>query len=327
MEPSSADELARLLFEATEGQGPRADSKEVIARFKRLEMGLPAEDEFALMLAWLGKCRLVHRLDQQQSPPESRSNYQVPDLLAIFDFEGKELPVLIEVKTSKKKRLSWKVQYWDKLKRYAGAVQLPILVACKWTEAGLWSLVDLDCFDASEATKKLQFADAVQNDLLGILAGNFYYTFQPRVGLHLKFEKISEAPSEEPDTRTYRMIVREAYFYNSKGEVRAKLANWLFPMFLDYDHETRTVDGDKFLDQDYFIPDPAAMQIAYKLLPQVVRGLAQGQKPHWRKLLRDCDFAISCPELQRSASKEFETGMLQYIMEYRPKQLPSFLTG
>jgi hypothetical protein len=50
-------------------------------------------DEFGVICPWLGQCRLVHKLDQQQAPASSRDTYQVPDLLAGFNAAG---PFLIE---------------------------------------------------------------------------------------------------------------------------------------------------------------------------------------------------------------------------------------
>jgi Holliday junction resolvase len=50
------------------------------------------------------KCKLVHKLEQEQYPLASSDKYQVPDLFAVFDYEGKEILVLIEVKSSSKNR-------------------------------------------------------------------------------------------------------------------------------------------------------------------------------------------------------------------------------
>lgn len=65
------DDLARLIHEVLEETGWRANPETLISRVRRLQLGLPIEDEFSVLLSWLGKCRLVHKLDQHQSPPES----------------------------------------------------------------------------------------------------------------------------------------------------------------------------------------------------------------------------------------------------------------
>ena len=117
-------------------------SKSLIERIKRLELGIPAEDEIAFILSWLGKCILIHKLDQQQYPPESFGKFQVPDLFACFVKDDVRVHVLIEVKVSTKKKLSWKESYLKKLKDYLALVSLPILLA--WKFYRLWLLVDLN---------------------------------------------------------------------------------------------------------------------------------------------------------------------------------------
>ncbi|PKA71381.1 hypothetical protein ATI02_4359 [Pseudomonas baetica] len=96
---------SRLLHESLELSGWE-NPEEVIQRVKRLDLGLPAEDEFAVVCSWLGKCSLIHKLDQQQIPKSSHDIYQVPDLLAVFDTGNHQYKVLIEVKTKVDKNLT-----------------------------------------------------------------------------------------------------------------------------------------------------------------------------------------------------------------------------
>ena len=106
------------MHEALEQLGWQGDAHAVAERVKRLDLGLPAEDEFAMLLTWLDRCCLVHRLDQFQSPPASKNEYQVPDLFAVFEHDGEKIVTLIEVKSTNDKILSWKPEYYEALKRY-----------------------------------------------------------------------------------------------------------------------------------------------------------------------------------------------------------------
>ena len=106
MKKHEIDPLARLMFEAIQQLGRDADPLSLSDRIKRLELGIPAEDEFAFILSWLGKCILIHKLDQNQYPPESVGKLQVPDLFACFVKDDVSVPVLIEVKVSNKTKLS-----------------------------------------------------------------------------------------------------------------------------------------------------------------------------------------------------------------------------
>ena len=93
---NQADDGDRLIQEVLTELGWDAAPKEIAEKVRRLDLGLPAEDEFTAICSWLGKASLVHKLDQQQAPLESRDAYQVPDLLAHFDNAG---PLLVEVKS------------------------------------------------------------------------------------------------------------------------------------------------------------------------------------------------------------------------------------
>ena len=107
-----ADDGDRLIQEALAELGWDADSRKVAAQVRRLDLGLPAEDQFVAICAWLGKSRLIHKLDQLQVPLTSRDEFQVPDLLAVFDGTG---PVLVEVKAKSGDKLSFRPDYLEKL--------------------------------------------------------------------------------------------------------------------------------------------------------------------------------------------------------------------
>jgi len=78
------NDSARVLYEVIQQLGWSADKDSIVDLINKLDMGLPAEDEFIFILSWLGKCSLLHKLDQKQFPPKSRPIFQVPDLFAYF---------------------------------------------------------------------------------------------------------------------------------------------------------------------------------------------------------------------------------------------------
>jgi Holliday junction resolvase len=121
----------RLIQDVLAQVGWQSDPAQIGEKVKRLDIGLPCEDEFSVVCAWLGKCKLLHKLDQQQIPVVSAKEYQVPDLLAVFDPQRVKSPVLIEVKSKKAQTLSFKPDYLDKHKKYAELLKLPLLIAFK----------------------------------------------------------------------------------------------------------------------------------------------------------------------------------------------------
>ena|SRR5690349_5244466 len=81
--PRDTESLIRQLLEVL----PLVDEptpEAILARLEQLQRGLEPENEFALILSWLGQCRLVHKLGQEQLPLNSSKGYRVPDLLAVF---------------------------------------------------------------------------------------------------------------------------------------------------------------------------------------------------------------------------------------------------
>jgi hypothetical protein len=107
----------RLIHSVLTELGWDTDVSAVAARVRRLDVGLPCEDEFSVVCAWLGKCLLSHKLDQHQLPISSRKEFQVPDLLAMFTTQKTKSPVLIEIKYKKGKTLSFPPDYLDRLKK------------------------------------------------------------------------------------------------------------------------------------------------------------------------------------------------------------------
>ena len=58
------DVRARLIYDVMAELGLAGKAATVAEKIKRLELGLPVEDECILLLSWLGKCKLIHKLDQ-----------------------------------------------------------------------------------------------------------------------------------------------------------------------------------------------------------------------------------------------------------------------
>src|SRR5713226_3794408 len=153
-----ATDKARLLYEAAELLG-WSDPKEIAERVKGLERGLPAEDELSVLLSWLGRCRLVHKLDQFPYPPASRKEYRVPDLLVVFEGPRGPIPVLIEVKSKRDVTLSWRPDYIAALNRYASHVRLPLLVA--WKHHTFWTLFETQHFSPATRNLNVSFEKAM----------------------------------------------------------------------------------------------------------------------------------------------------------------------
>lgn len=91
-----------------------------------------------------------------------------------FEYHGKEVPVLIEVKTTPytTNRLSWQPAYRDTLVRYADMLRLPLLIA--WRVGTFWTLIDVNQLQPS-SRYKIEFFDAMKNSLMTELAGTSHF--------------------------------------------------------------------------------------------------------------------------------------------------------
>ncbi len=319
------DPSARLLSEAIAELGWNADPKELAERVRRLQLGLPAEDEFALLLSWLGKCVLVHRLDQLQVPPDSKAAYRVPDLFAVFRHNDREIATLVEVKTSAERQLSWRPDYYEALRRYAELLGLPLLLAWDWTKLGFWALCDISLFEREEKNYHLAYKTAMRHSLMCELAGDFSYVFQPGVGVHFKFEKIEKLPPEAPNNESWHLRVEEAYYTDGAGNRLNTLGPGIWWMFLGAEQETETEDHPGHFDHRFVMTDHSPMQAAHRLLALVTVGLGADQPVQWRKLLEEHSFAIDGAALAAEARSAIERHIVRYVFHQQPAKIPAFL--
>lgn len=319
------DPSARLVSEAVAELGWKADPKALAERVRQLQRGLPAEDEFGLLMSWLGRSALIHRLDQFQLPPDSRGSYRVPDLLVIFQHDGRDIPTLIEVKTSADRRLSWRPDYYNALRAYAERLRLPLLLAWNWTEFGVWTLCDTSLFEQSETNYHLTFDSALRNSLMSALAGDFSYVFRPGVGLHFKLEKLEKVPSNKAGTVSWHLRIQEAYFTDADGNRLKTLGRGIWWMFIGTGQETETVEHGDYFDYRFLMTEESPMQAAHRLLPLVTMGLGATKAVPWRKLMEDHKFAVDGPTLAAEASRAIDRKIIRYVFQLKPAETPAFL--
>ncbi len=298
-------------------------------RVKRLDLGLPAEDELIFILSWLGKCSLAHKLDQNQFPPKSKDRYQVPDLLASFETKVGPKLVLIEVKVTNKQKLKWKADYLEKLKGYSNLLGIPLLVA--WKFYGLWLLVDIECFQKATSNFHLSLETAMKHNLMSFLAGDFGYVFKPNVGLHfvMKKEELIDQKSTGGSSKEQQWLVKieKAYFRNSEGIETTNLPSGLWPLFISAEPEAAhgKVEQD-YIYQSFVIPENNGIKFAHTALPILLNfSNNEEEKIHWRKQLVEHHYPVEYTVFCDAAKAGIEKKFIQYIFHVQPLELPSFL--
>ena len=304
LEDPELDRTARRIAEAFAQLGSSASPKRIAERVKQLEKGLPAEDHFMLLLSWLGHCHLIHRLDQLQLPPRKASAYGIPDLLAVFFYEGGETPVLIEVKKTEKAKLVWSEKYLYPLKQYAEVLQLPLLVAVQWQEDGLWTLNDIEVFQKANVSYHLDVKTAMNNSLMCELAGDSLCSMRTGVGMHMTLKKLSE-PKRDADGQIVSMKaeITDAHFKDANGDRLNSLGMEIHALFMSVDQEVIHEETANAVIQRFVITDKSPSIFAQHVLLFAVRDALSVKRPvEWRKLIEHHEFSFSGRDLARATA-------------------------
>lgn len=299
--------------------------EEVAKRLDQLRRGQEPEDEFSLILSWLGRCRLVHKLGQEQLPVDSVGTFRVPDLLAVFELDGRQVPVLIEVKKTESKasasltagKLSLKPGYLA----YADAVGLPMLIA--WRHRGLWALFEARHAKRAKRNYNIQFPDALKQNLLGVLAGDFSYQVVPGTAIRMRIKKLSEVDEEgEFDGQ-----ITEAYFVNASGQ-RIPDISHLSSLFLVWEDEVEIIDEGDTVVQSFTISDTGLSEFASRTMIQMASALSElgGRALNLRKLMHDTSHWVhDSGQFLTVIEQCAEHGVVTKRFHQRPLDFPSFL--
>ena len=309
---------SRVLHEALEQSGWE-NPEEVIQRVKRLDLGLPAEDEFAVICSWLGKCSLVHKLDQQQIPKSSRETYQVPDLLAVFNTANNQYRVLIEVKTKQEKNLTLRAKDRERLLKYGEMLGLPVLFA--WKYYGLWMLFDISLFKRFNKNYRVDFFSAMSNSLMSLLAGDMNYQLGEGVGLHLKFKK-DEMHGGHEDVGTWKTRIEDVYLLDFNGEKNYDFSPKTLAILNTCEIEENTEVDDEYISQS-FVVRPDTGNMAHRAMEKLLK--MADINVHWRSLLVDESPLHSIADFQSALDEALKQKFVKYILLLRPQEYPAFI--
>lgn len=322
-------DLENLIHEALEQIGWDADAMKVAERVKRLNYGLPREDEFSAICGWLGNCRLIHKLDQNQFPEKAKVEFQVPDLLAIFAYKGTDLPFLIEVKTTgKHNKLSFTPKYMSRLKNYAKLLGIPLLIAWK-NKWNMWALVSTESFKIAVTNYNLDFESALKNSLLGVLAGDFAYTVSENSGVHICCRKerlISTEDTEDGKSLMWQTYIDDVYFTNGSCEQLRNLSPLAQKIFHSWDLEESNEDTNSHINLHYTSP-PNMMLFAHMALTKTLRFESQYKenKVHWRSVLSNNSSLAHLENFRAGIDENLKKGIVHLVLEPEPENMPGFL--
>lgn len=325
-ETAAPPDLPRLIQDVLAELGYDADAAAVAERVRRLDIGLPIEDEFSVVCAWLGKCQLLHKLDQHQVPIASKQEFQVPDLLAKFSTQTSKSPVLIEVKSKKDKLLSFKPEYMGRLQNYADLVDMPLLVA--WKFHSLWVLFEARHMKKANKNFNITLATAMRENLLGILAGDVAYKIGAGAGIHLRFRKdrlLGSEKTSEGQTEQWVMTIDDVSFTDREGARRTDLGSAVQSLFTAWDLEEEEEHTDSHIHL-HFVAGTEGVQFAHSALVYLLNWESPHDgRPHWRGLLRREQVTANVASFSAALDDAFRQKVVSHVFYLQPHATPDFL--
>lgn len=326
MEEAVPPDLPRLIQDILAELGYDADAAAIAERVRRLDIGLPVEDEFSVLCAWLGKCQLLHKLDQHQVPLTSRLDFQVPDLLAKFSTQTTNLPLLIEVKSKKDKLLSFTPEYMGRLQNYAALVGMPLLVAWKFYRT--WMLFDARHMRKANKNFNITLETAMRENLLGVLAGDIAYKIGTGAGIHLRFRKDKLLVVEKTDdghSEQWAMTIDNVSFTDRKGADRTDLDGEVQALFTAWDLEKMEEHTNSHIYL-HFVAGAEGIQFAHMALVYLLSWESpHDDRPHWRGLLRKKQVTANVASFSAALDMAFKQNVVSHIFHVQPNSTPDFL--
>lgn len=321
------EDAERLVQEALTQLGWEADPKRIAARVWRLNLGLPREDEFTVVCTWLGRCHLIHKLDQKQTPAKSREDFQVPDLFAVFRYENRSVPVLVEVKSSKDNTLSFRPDYFQRLQNYAALVRLPILIA--WKHLGLWVLFDASHFQKAQQNFNITFQNAIRENLLGILAGDFSYSLSVGAGLHLRFKKdelVAETPNGNGTEQQWKTTCDDVSFTDGSGRIRRDFGTQIQSLFLSWPLEQEETHTPTHITMSYVARGDQGLFAHMALVRLLDWQLPSGNSSiNWRALLGQSPVLHGADDFGAAIRSALAQKVVHHVIHQVPVTTPAFL--
>lgn len=319
-----ADDYDRLIQEVLAELGRDADPRQIAQQVRRLDLGLPAEDEFVAVCSWLGKTRLIHKLDQHQAPSQSRADYQVPDLLAMYE---NSVPVLIEVKSKKAPTLSFRPDYLARLQNYAEVMQVPLLIA--WKYHGIWTLFEARHLTKAKKNFNIRFDAAIKENLLGILAGDVAYKIAPGAGVHLRFKKeklLKSEATEEGLIEQWQMRVDKVGFTSSGGTPADALDNDVTTLFTTWDLSEHQVHSESHVEMQFVAGEDDGMVFGHMALVHLLNWpLQDGGQINWRHAIRRGSVVSNMTNLTQALQRALEQKVVRIIINQQPISWPEFV--
>lgn len=312
---------ARIIQEVINQLGWKEDITQLIERVNQLDKGLLQEDEFIYIIKWLGRCKFIHKLDQLHLPRESKNLYTIPDILVEVQTSEGTKTFLIEIKTSKKDKLSWTEKYYEGLNNYSNLMNLPVLIAWKWDMFGIWTLFELKHFSKPESNYKISFETAAKENLLSQIFGDFIIMPDENFGLNIqmkKVKKISEGKNDNGNLEIGWETTIDEIYYSGRDNIKVTSMNKaIFALLTSLRTEEVVTETETYITTKFF-PNPQKMIFAQTLPTTLLRAFSKEDSINWLQCSLENKEPISSSELLDGLTENIEDGLIQHILFTQP---------
>ena len=292
----------------------------LINKLDRLVQGLTAEDEFAAFCLWSGKCSLIHKLDKFVRP--KGSEYRVPDFLCVLEYQGKSLPLLVEVKSTIRESYPLTRAYCERLDRYADTVGLPLLIAFKFTkyQNPFWCLFEFDKMRTPQGSYRVNMPEILRHNLTGVLLGDFSVQLWQGTTISMTVTK------EKVYSETEFVGQMEDIHWETKDKQRVESVPLLHLLFALTQDEVNIEElPNKLIQRFTKLYDEAAtaywcLQFALPVKRYQVRG-----RTDWGRLIDEQEFSFTLQDLKNASVSGIKSGIAKRVMNQIPVDWPAFL--
>lgn len=292
------------------------NTDEILNQVRSQEKGIPFEYQFGAICWWLGKCKHFQFIDTQPQFPylSTIENVKYPDAFVIFNYNNRDFPCFIQIKSNNNRKLKLSSKYISGLKKYPLLKDYPLLIAWKCYEN--WFLFDIDTFISESGGINVKFEDAGKANLMGILCGDFIFSgFKKGIESYFVLE-----PENEIELRNYKNhigfsgIIRDYCFFGINSNIDRKSDN-TSEAIREYAVPSLLIDlgpflglwepFEKFEDNYIYIGERVSETnsiLASQVLPFVLYFRAsnnQKQKVDWEGILKKREFIYSIEEVTK----------------------------
>jgi hypothetical protein len=297
------------------------DSAALTERVRRIHEGFSAEHEFAAIASWLGRCSLVSQIDDVL---HTSRIYRAPDFLVVARYKGREIPFLVEVKSTDDDALEWTGNYMESLRAFAALMNLPLLVA--WKRGRLWTLSDCRLFAQKVAAHHLPLDLAIQNSLMSLLFGNVWIKFRGefRLELTLRIQDQVDFTTEILPEGTYTFTIEDAGIWANKGRLTTAQSKELWWFLVTAASETSFDHVHDVATQRFSADAESTFNLSDVLLAQLFWDKGEEQNIDWLVEIRK-GLPSAGVDLHEILQHALDVGAVRYVFEQVPELTPDFL--